>query len=196
MQVCQISAKRGHGERPGEARTSMGSAVDADANFLNAVGVLADEVPVTDSEKLLSRPEWQLACRVVASKRLCKSELLQKFLLYVCEQYLLGRSDQITEQRIGTQIFNRSTDYNPGEDNIVRSYARLLRKRLEEYFEGEGRNEPVRIDIPRGGYVPVFLAGRDIRQPKGSMQAVVEEAEVSSQVKLRRSLPPKRLRVK
>jgi hypothetical protein len=111
---------------------------------------------VTAMEVLVCRPEWQLACRVAASKGLSKSERLPKFLLYICEQHLLGRTHQITEQRIGIQIFNRSTDYNPGEDNIVRSYARLLRKRLAIYFEGEGNREAMRIIIPRGGYVPIF----------------------------------------
>jgi hypothetical protein len=107
-------------------------------------------------EALVSRPEWRLACRVAASKGLSRSERLPRFLLYVCEQYLLGRVHEITEQRIGIQVFNRPSDYNPGEDNIVRSYARLLRKRLDLYFEGEGSGETMRIVIPRGGYVPVF----------------------------------------
>lgn len=110
----------------------------------------------TICERLESRPEWQLACRVAASKGLSRSELLPQFLLYVCEQFLLGMAHEITEQRIGIQIFNRPVDYNPGEDNIVRSYARLLRKRLTVYFEGEGSDEPMRIVIPRGGYIPVF----------------------------------------
>ncbi|WP_255551262.1 hypothetical protein [Granulicella sp. dw_53] len=112
-------------------------------------------------EELPSREEWQLALRIVASKGLCKSDLLQKFFLYVCEQQLMGNSHGITEQRIGTLIFNRAADYNPGEDNIVRSYARLLRKRLDEYFQGEGLGEPIRVIIPRGGYAPVFHRAPD-----------------------------------
>ncbi len=99
-----------------------------------------------------------MACRVAASKRLSKSDRLPRFLLYICEQTLTGNSHSITEQRIGTFIFNRPTDYNPGEDNIVRSYARILRKRLDEYFESEGSHEPMRMVIPRGGYVPLFIA--------------------------------------
>jgi hypothetical protein len=112
--------------------------------------------PATDSEQLLSSQEWRLACRVVASKGFSKSEFLPRFLLHVCKEYLLERESEITEQRLGVLIFNRPADYNPGEDNIVRSYARLLRKRLDAYFEAEGSNEPVRITIPRGGYIPSF----------------------------------------
>jgi hypothetical protein len=107
-------------------------------------------------EEFYVTQEWQLACRIASSRRLAKSELLQRFLLYICEQSLTGNPHQITEQKIGTLIFNRAPDYNPGEDNIVRSYARMLRKRLEEYFAAEGQDEPLRIVIPRGGYLPIF----------------------------------------
>lgn len=100
--------------------------------------------------------EWQLACRVAASRFMAKSELLPRFLLHICEMTLRDRKGEITEQRIGILIFNRPAGYNPGEDNIVRSYARTLRKRLDDYFSQEGRHERLRITIPRGGYVAVF----------------------------------------
>lgn len=146
-----------------------------------ASAVLVEEIPESAGEALRFRPEWQLAHRVAASKRLSKSDLLPKFLLYVCERQLLGDVHEITEQRIGTQIFNRATDYNPSEDNIVRSYARLLRKRLDEYFETEGRREPMRIVIPRGGYVPVFQPRADVLAPVPDTrkQTPAEEAVMS-----------------
>lgn len=127
-----------------------------------------EAVMVREIDELVCRPEWQLACRVAASKGLSKSERLPKFLLYICEQHLLGRTREITEQRIGIQIFNRSADYNPGEDNIVRSYARLLRKRLDNYFEGEGSGETMRIVVPRGGYVPIFERYSAFQEPLSS----------------------------
>jgi hypothetical protein len=141
-----------YGKRSGTPRV-MGKVTSGSSGD---TAVLVEEPQPNDPRNLSERPEWKLACRVAASKGLSKSDLLPKFLQYVCEQQLLGNAHEITEQRIGTQIFNRAPDYNPGEDNIVRSYARLLRKRLDEYFEGEGRDEPMRIVIPRGGYVPVF----------------------------------------
>jgi len=131
-------------------------------------------------EELLSRQEWQLALRIAASKGFCRSGLLQRFLVYVCEQHLMGNADEITEQRIGTQIFNRTADYNPGEDNIVRSYARLLRKRLEKYFEGEGSEEPIRLIIPRGGYVPVFYHSDDVPESTSNLfnETLIEDTPV------------------
>lgn len=101
-------------------------------------------------------PRWQLALRVAASKSFAKSALLTKFLLYVCERELTGRADEISEQQIGVHVFGRRSDYNPGEDNIVRNYARQLRQRLDHYFEEDGQQESFRIVIPRGGYIPVF----------------------------------------
>jgi hypothetical protein len=162
------------GRWPDESRTSADGA-KADSRPSNEVGVMVDESPTLSRDVLITRKEWQLACRVAASKRLCKSELLPNFLLYVCEQHLMGNSREINEQRIGTQIFHRDTNYNPGEDNIVRSYARLLRKRLDEYFEDEGREETMRIVIPRGGYVPTFLSGPQVHEPIGYPQTSIEE---------------------
>ena len=160
----------------------------ADSSHPNAVGVLVDEAPTPSGDWLITRQEWQLACRVAASKRLCKSELLPNFLLYVCEQHLMGNSHEITEQRIGTQVFRRGADYNPGEDNIVRSYARLLRKRLDEYFEDEGRDETMRIVIPRGGYVPVFLSGSHVHEPIGYPQINAEETSPHTEPKMQLAL--------
>src|ERR1700734_29339 len=122
---------------------------------------IAEAVPSADADRLSDMEEWHLACRIAASKLLCRSDLLPRFLLHICEQTLMGNSHNISEQRIGIHIFNRPTDYNPGEDNIVRSYARTLRKRMDEYFESEGSHETLRIVIPRGGYVPIFVTNTD-----------------------------------
>lgn len=102
-------------------------------------------------------PHWELAQRVVAGPHFARSPLLSKFLLYVVSEALEGRGDDISEHQIGVQVFDRPPDYRTLEDNIVRSYARQLRRRLSDHFAGEGSAEPVRIDIPLGGYVPVFI---------------------------------------
>jgi hypothetical protein len=105
---------------------------------------------------LTEDPRWQLARRVVASKSFAKSALLSKFLLYVCDRSLSGRTDEISENQIGVHVFVRKQGYNPGEDNIVRNYARQVRQRLDHYFEEEGKSEEMRISIPLGKYIPVF----------------------------------------
>jgi hypothetical protein len=110
-----------------------------------------------DFVKLEVDPRWCVAKRIAASKGFAKSKFLISFILYICEKQLLDQTDEITEQLIGEHVFRRPRGYNPGEDNIVRNYARLLRQRLDEYFSGEGIDETIRIAVPRGGYVPIFI---------------------------------------
>ena len=102
-------------------------------------------------------PRWNLAQRIVASSHFARSPLLTRFMLYVVAETLEGREADITEHQIGVQVFDRRPGYSTIEDNIVRNYARQLRKRLSEFFADEGSSESLRIDIPLGGYVPVFV---------------------------------------
>ncbi len=99
---------------------------------------------------------WQLALRIAASGSLGRSGLLSDFLLYIVDRSIRGLASEITEQRIGVVVFGRARDYDPNDDNIVRSYARKLRKRIDDYFAVEGSEETLRLDIPRGGYSPTF----------------------------------------
>jgi hypothetical protein len=100
---------------------------------------------------------WELVIRIAESQRFAKSLRLREFLLYVCRAALDRHVDEISEQKIGERVFHRSPDYNPNEDNIVRSQARLLRQKLEAYFSTEGADEPLVLRIPKGGYVPEFI---------------------------------------
>jgi hypothetical protein len=99
---------------------------------------------------------WQLALRIAASGSMGRSRLLSDFLLYIVECSIQGRHGEITEQQIGVAVFGRAEDYNSNDDNIVRSYARKLRKRIDDYYVMEGREEILRLEIPRGGYTPIF----------------------------------------
>jgi hypothetical protein len=118
-------------------------------------------------------PRWLLVERIIESRSLGKSELLARFLRYVCDRQIRDRAYEITEQQIGVKVFGRPEGYNSNDDNIVRSYARTLRKRLDDYFKREGWEEAVVLRIPRGGYVPVF----SLRS--GPDHAQLESAQVS-----------------
>ncbi len=107
-------------------------------------------------QKAASSPEADLINRIISTPAFARSALLTRFLLYICDRKFRGRDEEITEYQIGVQALGRADSYSPGEDNIVRNYARILRKRLEEYFAGEGRHESLRVSIPVGHYVPVF----------------------------------------
>ena len=101
-------------------------------------------------------PRWQLAQRIAASESIGRSRLLADFLLYIVDRHIRNLTDEITEQQIGVLVFGRAEGYDSNEDNIVRGYARNLRKRLDEYFVTEGREETLLLRIPRGGYTPIF----------------------------------------
>jgi hypothetical protein len=108
-------------------------------------------------------PRLSLSRRIVAGRHFAKSPLLSKFFLYVVTETLAGRQAEITEHQIGVQVFGRSPSYLTVEDNIVRNYARQLRRRLAEHFAGEGFAESLRVEIPHGGYIPVFTRASDVR---------------------------------
>ena len=54
------------------------------------------------------------------------------------------------------EVFDRTSEYDPNVDAIVRVEARRLRAKLKEYYEGPGRNDPVLIGLRPGSYVPIF----------------------------------------
>lgn len=122
-------------------------------------------LPETLPSGLQGDPRWSLAQRVVAGPHFARSLLLSKFLLYVVSEAIQGRGNEITEHQIGVQVFDRAPGYRTIEDNIVRNYARQLRKRLAEHFAGEGNEETVRIEIPVGGYIPVFIEAAAEKNP-------------------------------
>lgn len=99
---------------------------------------------------------WEAVQRVAASTSFQRSPRLRELLLYICERSVQNRPGELREQQIGCGVFGRKSDYNPGEDNIVRVEIRQLRKRLQEYFASEGKDDPYEILIPKGAYVPVI----------------------------------------
>ncbi len=97
--------------------------------------------------------------RVARSKTFSRAARLVGLLQYLGEASQdETRLEGLTEHQIGMRVFGRPESYNPMEDNIVRSSARLLRQKLEEYYKEEGARDPVRISIPRGRYVPELVS--------------------------------------
>jgi hypothetical protein len=94
--------------------------------------------------------------RVLHSEDFRASKRSQEFLIYVVEQTLKGSTDVLKERTIGVDVFHRSPSYDPGEDATVRVKAGEVRKRLGLYYAGNGLNNPLRIELPSGSYVPGF----------------------------------------
>lgn len=100
----------------------------------------------------------ELLERVVNSRELKRALRLRELLDYIGKQSQSSPSHTIREQEIGAAVFGRPEDYDTSLDNIVRVNVSELRKRLAHFFQDEGAAEPIIIEIPRGGYLPVFLA--------------------------------------
>ena len=96
--------------------------------------------------------------RILASAQFQSSERLRRFLQFIVLRALDGEGDQLKEYRIGVEVFDRSSSYDPRLDPVVRLEARRLRAKLKAYYEGEGQRDPLRIEVPKGGYVPCFVA--------------------------------------
>jgi hypothetical protein len=99
---------------------------------------------------------WQLAMRISESVTFSRSSRLSHLLLYLCEEQILGRGARLNELQIAADVFGRKTNFDPAADTIVRSHMLRLRQKLEAYFENERANEPLKISVPKGSYVPVF----------------------------------------
>ncbi len=93
---------------------------------------------------------------VLRSPAFERSDRLQRFLRFICELTLNGEGGRINEYLIGNEVFQRGPSYSPNEDSIVRRQALTLRQRLQEYYSTDGRDHPLRIELPVGRYIPVF----------------------------------------
>lgn len=101
----------------------------------------------------------QLA-RILSSVDFHASERERRFLGYVVDETLAGRQDRIKAFSIAVAAFDRDASFDPQADPIVRMAAGHLRNALERYYLTAGQSDPIRISIPKGGYVPVFSPGR------------------------------------
>lgn len=94
--------------------------------------------------------------RILASKGFATTGRLSKLLRYVVEKTLAGETDQLKEYAVGVEVFERDEQYDPRLDSIVRVEAGRLRTKLDEYYSGDGRASPLRISLPKGGYLAQF----------------------------------------
>src|SRR5271157_5648745 len=118
-----------------------------------------------NSEEEAAAPRKDLIRRVASSTTFEKPTRLRAFFLYICECALNQQPEAASEQQIGIHVYGRPPGYNPNEDNIVRSQARLLRWKLEHHFVDEGKDEPLIITIPKGQYLPVFKSRTPATNP-------------------------------
>jgi adenylate cyclase len=94
--------------------------------------------------------------RILASGDFDASPRSRAFIRFIVEETLAGRQEALTQGAIATRVFGRRDDFDPTVDPIVRIQAGRLRRSLERYYLLGGAGDPVRIELPRGTYVPVM----------------------------------------
>lgn len=99
--------------------------------------------------------------RILAANTFANAGRISRLLRYVVERTLAGEGDQLKEYVVGVEVFDRNETYDPRLDSIVRVEARRLRSKLEEYYQGPGKDDPVVITIPRGSYFATFAERKE-----------------------------------
>jgi serine/threonine-protein kinase len=94
--------------------------------------------------------------KILSSRGFARNDRLSGFLRFVVEQELSGRGGELKESIIGVEYFGRRPDYDVRQDSVVRNEAGKLRARLAEYYVAEGAGDGLIIELPKGGYKPVF----------------------------------------
>jgi TolB-like protein len=94
--------------------------------------------------------------RMTASDDFIRSPQLGAFLRFVVESVLQGKSDRIKAYTIGVDVLRRDAKFDPQLDPIVRVEATRLRRTIDRYYAGLGADDAIRIDLPRGSYIPTF----------------------------------------
>ena len=97
----------------------------------------------------------QLA-KLLASPQFVRAGRMSRFLRFTIEHAIAGTGDKVKEYLVGVEVFDRSKDYDPRVDPIVRVEARRLREKIASYYQSGGKCDPVQIEYPKGVYTPTF----------------------------------------
>jgi hypothetical protein len=113
--------------------------------------------------------------RVLDSRYFAKAPKRRRFLEFTSGQVFLGEDSKLNEYLIGVEVYDRGEDFNPQQDPIVRVQAHEIRRVLKNYYQEEGKNSLVRVELHPGHYAPVFRRVKiDSEEP--ATPAVQEES--------------------
>jgi hypothetical protein len=103
--------------------------------------------------------------RILQSKAFRTSEVQRNLLAYLADRSIQGSADSLKEYTIGLDVFGKPASYDPRQESAVRMHVGRLRQKLAEYYRLEGTEDPVVVDLPKGGFKVVF-------EPKAEPRAV------------------------
>src|SRR6266496_2566277 len=122
-----------------------------------------------DSQKAIR----QYLDRLLASTTFQQVDRLKRFVGFIVSEAIAGRGDQLKEYVIGVQVFGKEASFDPRTDPIVRVQARQLHAQLTRYYREEGQNVDLIIELPKGGYVPIFKRRDTNLSPRRSIGAAL-----------------------
>ncbi|WP_306118472.1 MULTISPECIES: hypothetical protein [unclassified Roseitalea] len=118
---------------------------------------LGDET-LGDAPAQVSRAEIEAALHAaVNSDTFARADRARALLSYLVETEQRGDAGRLKGFTIAQDVFGKDDDFDPAMDAVVRVQAGRLREHLASFYAGEGRDEPVRIAIPKGTYVPSYV---------------------------------------
>ncbi|HZF41206.1 MAG TPA: hypothetical protein VE715_20455 [Blastocatellia bacterium] len=112
---------------------------------------------------------------VLWSNTFARADQLKIFLKYVCEMEIAGHGHELSEYLIGVEALGRPSQYSPGDDSAVRNRAFALRKKLQEFYEREKPDAPVRIELHKGSYCPHFIECAALEKSNGNDASISQE---------------------
>lgn len=123
--------------------------------------------------KISDKAVRQQLTRILASKTFSQVDRLKRFVDFIVTETVDGRGGDLKEYVIGVQVFGKEAAFDPRTDPIVRVQARRLRTRLARYYADEGNADEVVVDLPKGGYAPVFRPRGEAPAAKRSLTAAL-----------------------
>jgi serine/threonine-protein kinase len=116
--------------------------------------------------------------RILSSKAFRQADRLKRFLSFIVDETIAGRGERLKEFVVGVEVFGKDNHFDPRNDPIVRVQARRLRAQLARYYHEEGQEDDLLIDLPKGGYAPVFRSLKGGPAKKSVISALVSRNTV------------------
>ena len=134
---------------------------------------MATRTPTLPPANASDKSVRQQLTRILASKTFSQVDRLKRFVNFIVDETVEGRGSDLKEYVIGVQVFGKEPSFDPRTDPIVRVQARRLRTRLARYYRDEGNSDEIVVDLPKGGYAPVFRPRDDAPAAKRSLTATL-----------------------
>ena len=94
--------------------------------------------------------------RILNSRLFVRAGRVAWILRRIVELSLAGKAEEISEKTLGADLSGDSKALPVAATSVIRTTILRLRQRLEAYYRSEGREEDVRIEVPKGSYAPFF----------------------------------------